>query len=237
MILSCDPGVLGNPCSFGEASKNEAYFPESSRSRTDVPKSQSPQSRVPSPSPALHRGGKDGRIRSVLRLENAIRLTGAMSPSGTQWQAHQGNRAGARLQDRGASLFPSPAPALPLSESERSGEMLVTRASGRAERVSRDMSRASRRYPRAAVSRTRAVPSCDGTLRILQSLVSDADLSATLASVERVLTPGGVFGLDLVPELAGVEGIPQQGSFRGSPPQAVTRASSGGWSGRIAQSR
>ena len=36
---------------------------------------------------------------------------------------------------------------------------------------------------------------------ILQSLVRESDLKATLASVARVLAPGGVFGLDLVPDL------------------------------------
>ena len=48
---------------------------------------------------------------------------------------------------------------------------------------------------------------------ILQSLVSDSDLSATLASVERVLTPGGMFGLDLVPDVPVVEGVPQQSAI------------------------
>ena len=36
---------------------------------------------------------------------------------------------------------------------------------------------------------------------ILQSLVSESDLKATLASVARVLTRGGLFGVDLVPDL------------------------------------
>jgi hypothetical protein len=36
---------------------------------------------------------------------------------------------------------------------------------------------------------------------ILQSLVSESDLKATLASVARVLAPGGIFGVDLVPDL------------------------------------
>ncbi len=36
---------------------------------------------------------------------------------------------------------------------------------------------------------------------ILQSLVREADLSAALASVAAVVAPGGVFGLDLVPDL------------------------------------
>jgi SAM-dependent methyltransferase len=36
---------------------------------------------------------------------------------------------------------------------------------------------------------------------ILQSLVRDRDLNATLESVARVLKPGGLFGLDLVPDV------------------------------------
>jgi ubiquinone/menaquinone biosynthesis C-methylase UbiE len=36
---------------------------------------------------------------------------------------------------------------------------------------------------------------------ILQSLLADRDLTATLDSVARVLAPGGVFGLDLVPDV------------------------------------
>jgi ubiquinone/menaquinone biosynthesis C-methylase UbiE len=36
---------------------------------------------------------------------------------------------------------------------------------------------------------------------ILQSLLRDRDLTATLASVARVLGPGGLFGLDLVPDV------------------------------------
>jgi len=36
---------------------------------------------------------------------------------------------------------------------------------------------------------------------ILQSLVRESDLKATLASVERVLARGGLFGVDLVPDL------------------------------------
>lgn len=36
---------------------------------------------------------------------------------------------------------------------------------------------------------------------ILQSLVRESDLKATLSSVARVLAPGGIFGVDLVPDL------------------------------------
>ncbi len=36
---------------------------------------------------------------------------------------------------------------------------------------------------------------------VLQSLLADRDLRSTLASVRRVLTPGGTFGIDLVPDV------------------------------------
>ena len=36
---------------------------------------------------------------------------------------------------------------------------------------------------------------------ILQSLVREPDLKATLAGVERVLARGGLLGIDLVPDL------------------------------------
>src|SRR5205085_12281461 len=36
---------------------------------------------------------------------------------------------------------------------------------------------------------------------ILQSLLRDGDLTSTLASVARVLAPGGLFGIDLVPDV------------------------------------
>lgn len=36
---------------------------------------------------------------------------------------------------------------------------------------------------------------------ILQSLLRDKDLAATIASVQRVLKPGGIFGIDLVPDV------------------------------------
>ena len=44
---------------------------------------------------------------------------------------------------------------------------------------------------------------------ILQSLVRESDLKETLQSVVRVLAPGGLFGVDLVPDL------PQWSEYRG----------------------
>jgi ubiquinone/menaquinone biosynthesis C-methylase UbiE len=50
---------------------------------------------------------------------------------------------------------------------------------------------------------------------ILQSLVRESDLKATLASVERVLAPGGVFGVDLVPDLPVWQEYRNKVRFRG----------------------
>jgi SAM-dependent methyltransferase len=51
---------------------------------------------------------------------------------------------------------------------------------------------------------------------ILQSLVSDRDLEATLKSVVRVLAPGSVFAMDLVPDLPAWEEYRNKLRFRGS---------------------
>jgi ubiquinone/menaquinone biosynthesis C-methylase UbiE len=51
---------------------------------------------------------------------------------------------------------------------------------------------------------------------ILQSLVRESDLAATLASVAQVLAPRGVFGLDLVPDLPVWKEYRKQVRFRGS---------------------
>jgi ubiquinone/menaquinone biosynthesis C-methylase UbiE len=61
------------------------------------------------------------------------------------------------------------------------------------------------RYVRADI---RALPFGDGSFPaviapygILQSLIRPSDLTATLASVARVVAPGGTFGIDLVPDV------------------------------------
>ena len=50
---------------------------------------------------------------------------------------------------------------------------------------------------------------------ILQSLTSDRDLTATLASVHRVLRRGGTFGIDLVPDLPRWSEYSRQTSLKG----------------------
>jgi ubiquinone/menaquinone biosynthesis C-methylase UbiE len=51
---------------------------------------------------------------------------------------------------------------------------------------------------------------------ILQSLVSESDLTATLASVSGVLSPGGIFGVDLVPDLPVWQEYENKVRFRGA---------------------
>jgi len=50
---------------------------------------------------------------------------------------------------------------------------------------------------------------------MLQSLTRDADLSATLRSVARVLVRGGVLGIDLVPDLPAWDEYTDKVRFRG----------------------
>ena len=50
---------------------------------------------------------------------------------------------------------------------------------------------------------------------ILQSLVRESDLKATLASVERVLAPGGIFAVDNVPDLPVWKEYREKVRFRG----------------------
>jgi len=51
---------------------------------------------------------------------------------------------------------------------------------------------------------------------ILQSLVRESDLRATLAGVERVLAPGGIVGVDLVPDLPVWKEYRNKVRFRGA---------------------
>jgi ubiquinone/menaquinone biosynthesis C-methylase UbiE len=85
---------------------------------------------------------------------------------------------------------------------DRSAPMLA-RAIARTSRTSR-----SRRRPLFVRGDIRALPFVDGGFAmvlapygVLQSLVSARDLRQALASVARVLRPGGMFGIDLVPDV------------------------------------
>jgi ubiquinone/menaquinone biosynthesis C-methylase UbiE len=87
---------------------------------------------------------------------------------------------------------------------DRSAPMLE-RARTRVIRSPRPRRANSPRFVRGDI---RALPFDDDAFRmvlapygILQSLIRPRDLTATLASVARVLAPGGTFGIDLVPDV------------------------------------
>jgi ubiquinone/menaquinone biosynthesis C-methylase UbiE len=90
---------------------------------------------------------------------------------------------------------------------DRSAAMLA-HAARRASALARKRGGRSRRRVHLVRSDIRTLPFADGRFSmvlapygILQSLLRDRDLSAVLASVARVLKPGGLFGIDLVPDV------------------------------------
>jgi ubiquinone/menaquinone biosynthesis C-methylase UbiE len=87
---------------------------------------------------------------------------------------------------------------------DRSAQMLA-RAARRLEAVRRKRKGRRVRFVRADIRALPFRPALFSTVLapygILQSLLRDADLAATLESVARVLKPGGLFGLDLVPDV------------------------------------
>jgi ubiquinone/menaquinone biosynthesis C-methylase UbiE len=107
---------------------------------------------------------------------------------------------------------------------DRSAPMLdrARERTARSRRNQRSRPPAGRRAPRAALSsskgaflnpqfvrgdirtlpfRARSFPMVLAPYGILQSLIRPRDLTATLASVARVIAPGGTFGVDLVPDV------------------------------------
>lgn len=89
---------------------------------------------------------------------------------------------------------------------DRSSQMLARAA--RRERLRRTRKARSRGRVRLVRGDIRALPFRAGYFStvlapygILQSLLRDRDLTATLESVARVIEPGGLFGLDLVPDV------------------------------------
>ena len=93
---------------------------------------------------------------------------------------------------------------------DRSAPMLARaqRRAARGARVARGVSRAKRSVPRLVRADIRALPFPSRAFAmaiapygVLQSLLRDRDLAATLRSVARVVRPGGLFGIDLVPDV------------------------------------
>ncbi len=119
----------------------------------------------------------------------------------------------------GRLLVPMARAGVPMVGVDRSPEML-------AHAVTR-----SRRLPRArrpALVRgdIRTLPFDDRSFGavmapygLLQSLLSESDLTMLLADVRRVLRPGGLFGIDLVPDLPKWHEYQEQVSMRGRGPR------------------
>jgi ubiquinone/menaquinone biosynthesis C-methylase UbiE len=87
-------------------------------------------------------------------------------------------------------------------------DSLVRHPEPRSASASRAPAPDSRVAPQLVRGDIRALPFSSGAFQvvlapygILQSLVRDTDLSATLDAVARVMAPGGTFGIDLVPDV------------------------------------
>jgi ubiquinone/menaquinone biosynthesis C-methylase UbiE len=114
-------------------------------------------------------------------------------------------RLGGRVLELGAGTgritIPLAKAGIPIVGVDRSAPMLA---------YARRRWRRQRRPTPLALTRgdIRALPYGDGAFQIvlapygiLQSLIRDKDLAATLSEVRRVLAPGGRFGIDLVPDV------------------------------------
>jgi len=101
----------------------------------------------------------------------------------------------------GRLLVPIARSGQPIVGLDRSGPMLA-RAVTRIRRLARDRRPAIVRGDiRYLPFRPRSFGMVMAPYGMLQSLVSDSDLDAAIASVAKVLRPGGLFGIDLVPDL------------------------------------
>src|SRR5688572_16507350 len=142
-----------------------------------------------------------GRVRAVLRLGERA----------DAWTPRRGVLAAARglcsRADPRARVRPGRV-TLPLA---RAGVDLVgiDRSAAMLERLTRQCSTSRMRQLRVLRGDIRALPFRDGAFNavlapygVLQSLTSPRDLKAALASVARVLPGGGIFGVDLVPDVA-----------------------------------
>ena len=131
-----------------------------------------------------------------------VRCSGVTSRSGSDSRARRMDRCSNSDAAPDASLFRSPAAALAVVGIDRSEEMLA-RARKRVARarLGRYLSLVRgdiRELPFTRRTKFSAVLAAYG---ILQSLTRERDLTRTFASVARVLRRGGLFAIDVVPDL------------------------------------
>lgn len=119
----------------------------------------------------------------------------------------------------GRLLMPLARAGVPMVGIDRSTDMLA-RARERSRRLSRV------RRPRLLRGDIRTLPfsrSCFGAVMapygLFQSLLRESDLAMLLDEVRRVLRPGGLFGIDLVPDLPKWHEYNEQVSLRGKGPR------------------
>ncbi len=119
----------------------------------------------------------------------------------------------------GRLLVPMARTGVPMVGIDRSSEMLA-RAAARVRRLPRAQ------RPRLIRGDIRTLPFPDRAFGVvmapyglLQSLLRESDLSALLADVHRVLRRGGLFGIDLVPDLPAWREYNEKVSMRGVGPR------------------
>lgn len=119
----------------------------------------------------------------------------------------------------GRLLIPMARTGVPMVGIDRSPEMLA-RAADRARRLPRAQ------RPLLARGDIRTLPFPDRSFGVvmapyglLQSLLRESDLSALLGEVRRVLRQGGLFGIDLVPDLPAWREYNERVSMRGRGPR------------------
>jgi SAM-dependent methyltransferase len=135
------------------------------------------------------------------------------------WQGMARREGGPVLElgcGTGRLLMPLSRAGVPVVGVDRSTAMLA-RAVARRRRLPID------RRPAVVRGDIRALPFPARSFRcviapygMLQSVISDDDLESTLAEASRVLRPGGVLGVDLVPDLAAWEEYADRVCLRGS---------------------
>jgi SAM-dependent methyltransferase len=126
------------------------------------------------------------------------------------WQRVAGEARGAVLElgcGTGRVSVPLARAGVRIVGVDRSAAMLA-RASRRAAALARRRGGRTGRRLRLVRGDIRELPFGDGRFEmvlapygVLQSLIRERDLAATLRSVARVLMPGGLFGIDLVPDV------------------------------------
>ena len=222
------------PTPRSSRSRTRCSLPRSARSRPPAASASVRDDQPPRRRPRATKAGTSTRRSTTGRTP--ARSAGATCRSGARSRCTPAARCSSSAAARDASPFPLARAGVPLVGIDRSAPMLA-RARQRVKRARlqrhvrlvrgdiRFLPFADARSLSAAASRRRAKNDAglprrsqkrDGGFSMvlapygmLQSLLRERDLKATLAAVHRVLQPGGTFGVELVADLPVVAGVPQ----------------------------